>query len=179
MTISRSASKLSCIIATAALLSAGLLAAPQAAVASAKSDTCKPVKVIQKTKAHKVKAKAKSAKVKTVSVAHKAKPKSKMTKVAAAPCDCRREVKIVKIIQPVIEREVTVYRAAPRPWHAPYVDEVSTGSYATYDEAHHSEATSRTETRVVKRIHIRNGHYLSADARPGRHRDTHWTRWID
>ncbi|MBP2158495.1 MULTISPECIES: hypothetical protein [Asticcacaulis] len=181
MTIARSALKLSCVIATAALLSAGSLAAPQAAMAEAKSDNCKPVKVVQKAKAkakiHKVK--AKPAKARTVAVVHKAKPKAKIIKVAAAPCDCRKEVKVVKLIQPVIEREVTVYRAEPRPWHAPYVDEVATGDYASYDETSHHEETSHTETRVVQRIYIRNDHYLSADTRPGRHRHTRWPRWME
>lgn len=175
MIIARSALKLSCVIAMAALLSAATLAAPQAALAGAKSDNCKPVKVTQKTKAHKVKARAKPAKAKTVSVVHKAKSKAKVIKVADAPCDCRKEVKIVKIIQPVIEREVTVYRAEPRQWHAPYVDEVAAGHYATYEESSYREDISRTESRV----YIRDDHYLSADTRPGRHRDTRWTSWLE
>ena len=187
MTIARSALKLSCVIAAAALLSAGSVAAPQAAIAGAKTDNCKPVKVVQKAKMHKARAKAKSTKAKTVAVVHKAKPKPKVIKVAATPCNCRKEVKIVKVIQPVIEREVTVYRAEPRSWHAPYVDEISTGDYATYDETFHHEGhheghheeTSRAETRVVKQIYIRNDHYLSADTRSGRHRHTRWPRWME
>lgn len=163
--------KSSCVLA-AALLALGSLSVPQMALASAKADNCKPVKVAHKTKVHKAKAKI----AKTVAVVHKAKSKTKVIKVAAGPCDCEKAVKVVKVVkvvQPAVEREVTVYRADPRKWHAPYVDEVRSGSYAAYDE------TSRTTTRVVQRIYIRNDHYLTADTRPGRHRHTRWPRWMD
>ena len=185
MTIARSMLKLSCVIGAAALLAAGSLAAPQAAMAGAKTDTCKPVKVVQKAKAkakiHKAKAKAKPAKAKTAAATHKAKPKAKIIKVAAAACDCRKEVHVVKVIQPVIEREVTVYRAEPRPWHAPYVDEVSTGHYASYAETTetYSETRSSHAEHHYRRDSSLSDDYLSADTRPGRHRDASWTRWID
>jgi hypothetical protein len=172
-----SALKSSCVLAAAALLAIGTLAAPQMALAGAKADSCKAGKTVQKAKAHKAKihkVKAKPAKTKTKTVAHKAAPKAKVIKVAATPCDCRRAVKVAKVIQPVVEREVTVYRAEPRRWHAPYVDEVTTGRYATYNEASRHE-----ETRVVQRIYIRNDHYLTADTRPGRHRRTRWPRWME
>ena len=169
-----SALKSSCAVAAAAL-ALGAVSVPQLALAGAKADNCKPVKVVHKTQVHKTRAK----KAKTVAVVHKAKSKAKVIKVATAPCDCGKSVKIVKVVQPVVEREVTVYRAEPRKWHAPYVDEVRTGHYATYNETSRHEETSRTTTRIVQRIYIRNDHYLTADSRPGRHRHTRWTRWID
>lgn len=169
-----SALKSSCILA-AAMLALGAVSVPQMALAGTKADSCKPVKVVHKAKTHKAKAKT----AKTVAVAHKIKSKAKVIKVAAAPCDCSKAVKVVKVVQPVVEREVTVYRAEPRRWHAPYVDEVRSGSYATYDETYHREDTSRKATRVVQRIYIRNDHYLTADTRPGRHRHTRWPRWME
>ena len=169
-----SALKSSCALA-AAMLALTAVSVPQMALAAAKADSCKPAKAVHKTKVHKPKAK----KARTLAVAHKARSKAKVIKVATAPCDCAKSAKIVKVVRPVVEREVTVYRAEPRKWHAPYVDEVRTGHYATYKETSRHEETSRTTTRVVQRFYIRNDHYLTADSRPGRHRHTRWTRWID
>lgn len=166
--------KSSCVLA-AAILALGAVSVPQMALAGAKADSCKPVKVAHKTKAHKAKVK----KAKTVAIVHRAKSKPKVVKVAAAPCDCGKTVKIIKVVQPIVERDVTVYRAEPHKWHAPYVDEVRSGPYATYDETSYSEDVSRTVTRVVQRIYIRNDHYLTSDTRPGRHRHTRWPRWME
>jgi hypothetical protein len=185
MTVAKSALKSSCVLA-AALLALGALSIPQIASAAQKADGCKPAKIVQQAKVHKAaskpksrKTKAKRAKAKTVAVAQSATTKAKVIKVAAAPCDCRKDVHATKAAEPVIERGVTVYRAEPRKWHAPYVDEVTSGKYATYEESSRREQTSRSETRIVQRIYIRNDHYLSVDTRPGRHRHSRWTRWID
>lgn len=151
------ASKTSLILASL-VFTAGLITAP---TALAHNGTCK-------TKAAAVhKAKAKS-KVKLAKV-HKRKGKAKVIKVADKGCECKTVVKVVKVVQPVVvEQEVTVYRAEPRPWHAPYVDEV-------ISEAQESEYTTHQEYSE-RRVHTQRyaADYLAVDTRP---RDDGWTRW--
>lgn len=181
----KSSLKTSCVLGVA-LLALGGLSVPMGAEAGQKADSCKPVKTVHKAKPVKAKVhKVKATKAKTVAAAHKRKSKAKVVKVATAPCDCRKEVKIVKVIQPVIEREVTVYRAEPRQWHAPYVDEVTSERYATYDEDayaddYHEAQSYHSGHQYERRTYSRSDRtdYLATDTRPG-HRDARWTSWIE
>jgi hypothetical protein len=185
----KSSLKMSCVLGAAALLSLSALSVPQVATAGQRADTCKPVKTAYKSKTSKAKVhktKAKATKAKTIAVAHKSKSKAKVIKVAAAPCDCRKEVRVVKVIQPVIEREVVVYRAEPLSWRAPYVDEVVSDHYAAneetfYSEAYHEEQSSYAEHRSERRTfsHSDREDYLAVDTRPGHHRDARYTSWIE
>jgi 3-deoxy-D-arabino-heptulosonate 7-phosphate (DAHP) synthase len=185
----KSSLKMSCVLGAAALLALGALSVPQVATAGQRADTCKPVKTVHKAKTSKtkvLKTKAKATKAKTIAVAHKSKPKTKVMKVAAGPCDCRKEVRVVKVIQPVIEREVVVYRAEPRSSRAPYVDEVASDRYAaheetSYAEAYHEEGTSYSEHQSERHIYSRSDRedYLAVDTRPGHHRDARYTSWIE